>query len=799
MAISAAGPRRLQGDSRDRAPGLDREDRASFADALVLTVVLAGGIFAIVLALVMLAVHPTPYPAPLAGEQRQSAETGLYLLTFAAILPLSLILGPRLADSIARGPNGRALPALSALLAGSFALAVLIARGLDQISVLTGVGGVLAVFGIWAAGAVAVLARAREARAWRPLAGAARLQLPAWALTGLLIAGSLLALTALRSVSLAPLGLAAAAAITVLGVHGRSGLPTPPRRVAIAADAAIVALLLLAVPDLVIFQPELAPSDPAVAYETAIIGFHQNFILGPANEVLAGGAALVDTASQYGVGPIYLAAGWSKLTSTGYGMFGLLDGLLTALFYAAGYGLLRLGGCSRLLAGSTLAVGVVALIYNLSFSVGALPQQGPLRFGLPMILIVVMLAGARFPRRERIAELAGLAVVGLASVWAFEAFVYAALTFAAITAFRTWERGASGGRRWALRRGLEALGACIAVHLAFALATIGASGHLPDWGQYLAFLQGFLFGHLGDLTYDFAHWSPGLGVGAAYLISAAAVVLLIRRHAELARSERVAMLALSATTGYGIALFSYFVDRSGSYLLPYVSLPAVLIGALWLSLLLRAEALPARVCRGGLAFALAVATLLVATAWSAVGDHFARSALAHVAPGGRSFRDAVRRLGDPPPLDTRAPVGEALLARYMPGDGPALVLALPDLETEILIRSGRGSELPLSDPWEDSFVYEEHLASLGAAIDDLRPGDLMLMDSGALSALSLLREHPRVNVFEHPQSAGKLAPLQEWALRRIDRRFRLVPVGGAADGFVVVRLAARGARFVSRR
>ena len=141
-----------------------------------------------------------------------------------------------------------------------------------------------------------------------------------------------------------------------------------------------------------------------------MIQFHHNFLLGPANEVLAGGAVLVDTASQYGVAPLYLIGGWFQLAPIGYGTLGLLDGAVTALAFAAAYAVLRICGCDRPLAAGAIAIGVVALAYNLSYPVGGLPEQGQLRFGLPMALIAFTVAGLRWPRRVRLAGCGALAI-----------------------------------------------------------------------------------------------------------------------------------------------------------------------------------------------------------------------------------------------------------------------------------------------------------------------------------------------------------------------------------------------------
>ena len=121
-------------------------------------------------------------------------------------------------------------------------------------------------------------------------------------------------------------------------------------------------------------------------------------------------------------------------------------------------------------------------------------------------------------------------LIGLSSIWSLEGLAYTLAVFAAMACLQAWLRPAgraaavagAGRRSWCAA-------ACACAHLLFAALTLAATGHLPDWGQYLAYLRAFLFGRLGDLTYDFARWSPGLAVGAGYLASAAAIVLLVVR------------------------------------------------------------------------------------------------------------------------------------------------------------------------------------------------------------------------------------------------------------------------------
>ena len=123
----------------------------------------------------------------------------------------------------------------------------------------------------------------------------------------------------------------------------------------------------------------------------------------------------------------------------------------------------------------------------------------------------------------------------------------------------------------------------------------------------------------------------------------------------------------------------------------------------------------------------------------------------------------------------------------MPGEDESLVMVAPDLGTEILLRSGRVDRLLLGDAWEASFVTDEELPELAEAVGALRPGVRMLMDQPARELLAALRADPSLDPLD--TSVRLLAPLQQWALKRIDERFRLRPVAAEDGGFTVVELS----------
>lgn len=789
MAVRGAEISRPGGEGDTRLTPADGSGRAPLAPTLVLIVLLALAGFALAMAVVTAVTEPKSLGA--LGSENQRAESALYLGSFGILLPLALFFVPRLADRIAAGPNGEAFPLLTWLLASLLVVLVFAARLSAHLPWDDGVATVAMAAALFTAVAASALRRAASDERWDGLvAKAGRTPAVATAAAALTIAMPL-CFVALGSLSAGVVLIGVVAGAAALALYGRRRLLSLPGRWGLVADLAILVIVCLVIPDVVIFRPGDPSNGFLDNYKIGIIQFHQDFILGPAHEVVSGGSVLVDTASQYGVGPVYLLAGWFGLTKEGYGTYGFLDGILYALFFSAGYLMLRMAGVSRLLAGTTLGIAVVTLLLNLTYPIGGLPQQGPLRFGLPMALILFTVLGAARPRTFGAMRVAGYAVIGISAVWAIEAFSYTVVTFAGIVAFEVLEIDRGERRRWLVRRLGAALAACIAVHLALVIFTLIRAGELPHWNQYLAFLNAFLFKGLGDLTYDFSTWSGGFAVGAFYFTSIVALVLIVRRHREVIEADRTAYLALAGMSAFGAVLFSYFVDRSSDGILPAVCFPALLLGALWLSLVMRTPGVGDRVARGALAGALAVALLIVGAAWSSVDERLPDTFLAQAMPGGESLRDSLHRLWNPPALNPASPPGEALVEKYFPDQDRIPIVAVPDVQTEILLRTGRTDQFRLTDAWEDSFVSDQRLPGVEKGVSELRAGDLMLVDKGALAAFTQLKRDGSFNSILRIAGVGKLAPLQSVALREIAKEFSLRPVERDPSGMTVVRLAPR--------
>ena len=731
---------------------------------LVLAVVLAVAATATFAAPALLVIPAKTLPPPL-PEQHQDAETLVYVLAFAAVLPAALFAARRVAVALESAP----LAAVAWLLATSLALAVLTLRLADALRVGGGDRSILALGVLWWSGAATLLALAARGR----LQSLARYTRPIAAAAAVLGFGALLCFADIGSVS--PIGVIAGGLVAAALVIVRP--PHLPGGWGAAADAVAVAAVLLVVPDLLIFRPEQAVGDANIALETSVIQFHHDFLLGPANEVLGGNPMLAETASQYGVSSIYLLVAWFLVAPIGYGTLGLLTGALTALWFAAGYCVLRLARVSRLLAAAALAAAVVVLVFNLSYPVGSLPQSTPLRFGLPMAVILALVAGERWPSHARLAGGVAAASVGLAAVWALEAFVYTAIVYAAVTSLQAW---LSHGLGWLAGRAGAAAVAVVIAHVIFAAATLAGAGTLPDWGEYLAYLREFLFGDLGDLTYDIPELVAGTG----------------RRHRiprlrSRRRGARAPPPRHRPDDAGGSGRHDRVRDRAVQLLRrpvagPHPALRRPAGGLDGHDLAERARARPPD-GRGR----LRLSGRRAARRGGLVGDRRSIPALAARARrAGRRIAGSVARAAVAPTAHGRDGAGRPAAARAphagrapQPPDGRA---RRGDRDP---LREGRHDRLELGDAWEASFVAARHLPRLGAIIDGLRPGDRMLMDASARRLLSRLRAEPALDPLTI--APPLLAPLQQWALKRIDARFRLRPVGAREGPYGVVELIPR--------
>lgn len=773
---------------------------ASFGDVVALTVVviLGASLTLVPLTYLLLPGVEIALPEPFAYKQHQTAETLTFLLTVTLVLPLAVWRVPRLADRIAMESRtaGTGAAALSCVTLAAGLLCVRVSAALPWGD---GLVTLLALMALWWAVLASITASALRTGGSGLLEGAGARAGVIWRATAGLVVTVIVGFAFRDSVSWAVLAISSTVVALVLLAAWRIDLPAP-KRLGWVTDLVASGLLFLSVPNLVVVRPGV---DPVIV--TLTIGMHQNFFVAPASDLLTGGVLLVDTFSQYGVGSIAVVAGWFAAVGVGNGTLGLLEGLMSGFVFTTGYFVVRASGVGRLLAATGFASAIIVLVFGLVYPVGGILQQGAIRLGMPMLVLAATAIGLRFERLAVPARMLMFLTVGLSSIWALEALAYTVFTFAAVVTVSALLLPVGERLRCAFKLILPAAVACVAAQLIFAAVTLAIAGSLPDWAFYLSTLREFLTGRIGDLTYDFSSWSPGLGLGALNVASAAGVLLLVSRRRDLALRERTATILLAGSTAYGIALFTYLVNRSADHIVPYVSLPAFMFVMIWLGLLGRtAGRRPQRV---GIALALATVALLFSVAWSSVDLRFSQSALAHVLPGGASTGDALARLRDMPELNPGAGEAELLLDRYWVDGQRSLVVTVPNLGIEALAQTGRRNLLPLTNPQESDFVASQNIDRLNDALAGIDPGELLLADEGTLRIFRDLQRNPdemlRPGSDLDPLSPenlrfvspGGLIPLrsllQKYALGKLSERFDAEVIARGGHGLSVVELVPR--------
>jgi hypothetical protein len=736
---------------------------------VVLAVVLAGGGCAAFAAALTLAVGHT-----------DGVDSAVFLFAFAVLLPLVVLAIQR--ERPLPGADAATVAAVANVASIGLTLVLCGARLGDEVAgddVRSSVI-VLALAAMWA-GAIATLVVA--ARRGRPVLGrdGFAAALPTWLPFALLpLVAVALVWGALPEAGTLILSLVLGGAL--LAAHL---LLRPEERIGrwgtLAVDAVVVIAILLLLTDVTVFTPEAAAWG---------LQPHNNTSLGPANDLLGGKSMLVDAYSIYGVGSMYFFAALFEVVPIGYGAFGLLVAVAMAVMYAIAYAILRLAGCSPFLAAGAMAAAVVSSVFSTVGSPSTFPSLGAMRWGFGYLLVLLAVWAARGGRGPTALRLVGGAIVGIASVWSFEVFVYTGAAYAAIAGY--WAAARRAEVPWTRSvAGLlvPAAAACVAAHLALAGWTLAREGQLPSWDPYLAIVREFVTGPYNGLVAP--PWWSGIAYGGFLFGSAAAVAAIVLRLPRFEAENRSALVAIAGMTAFGVAIFTYGVRFSHEDYVARADLPGLMGMVLWVHLAARSRlARPARVAIAATAFW--VVAVLIAAGWDHVEREAPRTALVTALPGnGRSVGEEVSDVWDNPPIQARAMPAEALLDRYWPDQDRVLVMLHPDLSVETLMRSGRVNELPVSYFLADTLVAEERRDRVLDVVDELEPGTLMLTEGFYLEP-GATREYIT-------DDAEQLA-LEQMVMDRLRERFRLEPVATEEVGFdptmgdeelIVVRLEDR--------
>ncbi|MDX6561548.1 MAG: hypothetical protein QOD65_1362 [Gaiellales bacterium] len=569
----------------------------------------------------------------------------------------------------------------------------------------------------------------------------------------------------------------AAAAVATAGILGCVAfLPAASR----GADVIILALLLLTVaipvgaalgrrsldPRLRLVLGLLIPLLLALlAWDVSFqpLTSHQDFYLGPANDIRHGRYMLVDVYSQYGVGVIYFLAAILAPLPFGYGTLVLAVGLLTSLLFAAVYVVLRVAtGSLAFAALGTFAALMASTIATIGRST-QYPSTGFLRFGIPWLLVCALVLAYRRERPARAPLVAAYALVGVAAIWSFETAFYTGATFAVTVVAAAWTR--PRGRRLrcaAAHLGAGALAAAVAIAGLVAATELGR-GQGPHIGGYLDFLRLYSVQGFGQLPVP--GWSLAYPMGGLYVASLTAVGVLLAsgRGGRFALAPTIVPLAAVSTLG-AVSL-TYFLGRSHPNNLTHVAPPFVAMVTLWTAIAWRSWARDrSPVAAVGVVLAGACGALLIAQQLPelvAKAPDSALVALVHSAAGdGTGLAQSVRKLTALPVVDQRTRTVEALVRAHVPGTAPLLVAVEPGVATETLIRLDRSDVLPIGAPEQDGLSAKRRQTLMRQA-RDVRCGTYVVTQTanmtgtGRVLLASLVGELRSLHPFEAvARSAG---------------------------------------------
>jgi len=722
----------------------------------------------------------------LALGNTEGVDTAVFLFAFGVLLPATVVTVAR-GGPLARAEPG-AISALAALAAIGLVVVLVATRIVDSRTNGDSSSSVimLVLLGVWAGGIAISAARARRGKP--PLIGDRAVRVLPW-LPIVLVSGLVAAYAFAPLPQIGDLLLSLLLGALLLTVH----LVLRPaeligRRGVIALDIAAAAAILLLVSDVTAYtsQAQLLEPDSELGGGTLAswLQFHHHPFLGPTNDVLEGRTVLVDTYSAYGIANIYLFAAVFQLVPIGYGTFGMIVAAGLALVFAAAYAILRLAGCSQVLAMTAMAAAIFSSVFNTIGSPAATPSLGVIRWGFGYLLVLLALLALRSERWAPRLRIASAAIVGVSAIWSFEVFIYTSATYATLVAFWAALEGSERGwLRSVASMLVPAAAAVVVAHLTLALGTLIVAGQLPDWTSYLAFLREFSVGPLNRIPAQ--PWWSGVVVGALYFASAAAVAAVVSRARDFASENGPALMAIAGMTAFGVATLTYAVRFSHDDAVMRLSLPALMLAALWIHLAARSGlARPTRTALAATGFWLAA--LLLVQGWNDFERKAGRAPLVAALPGvAGSIEDDISRTWSNPPIDGRLVAAEGLIDRYWPNESRALVLLFPDLNNEVLMRSGRANLLPIAYPTADNFISEETWDRVRPAVDQIESGTLMLTERFYLTPGARR---------DYIAPGSPALSLEQMVIDRIRSRFELQPVAGEGDGdteLLVVRLVAR--------
>ena len=291
----------------------------------------------------------------------------------------------------------------------------------------------------------------------------------------------------------------------------------------------------------------------------------------PAFLVANGQRPMIDAFSQYGPNFLIFAAAFKVLPESFFtvaAVVAVMNVLMYLTFLGIAVNISRNKTAAFIIAVCTILFVHSAHLYNINYT----PSVFAMRFFPPLLLIYAL----SLLRTQRLFSPLTLVALGICSLWALESLVFGVLTYSVFVLIQCIENRRTFTQYVGALTGVFAL--VVLVHISVCGGYILFFGRLPD---YLTYLQLVLF-HLDGGAYWNLPIEPGIRVwsmfGFAYTTMLALAFYRSLCGANRADDGHIKTNAImGAVSVLGLLMFYYYIGRSATPILMFISLPMFLI------------------------------------------------------------------------------------------------------------------------------------------------------------------------------------------------------------------------------
>lgn len=528
----------------------------------------------------------------------------------------------------------------------------------------------------------------------------------------------------------------------------------------------------------------------------AINNLHENYYLGPINALLHGKTMLVDVYSQYGVFLHEFLAIIFKLhfLPLNYQGLALVVAMFCVLQFLLVYFLSRI--LLRIPAYSFVILSIVLLL-NFLATAGyfqAYPSIGPLRFGLPYLLIAISALRFKYPVRNTVFLWLEYGILGISSIWSFETFIYTCAVFYGLKGYEVLSTTTSFGDffKKIVFEFLTSMLVIILFHSLQALSTYLKAGVWPNWAYYFDFIYLYSLAGFGQLPINAQ--DPWFLIVTIYFMSL--IYPFVHWFFYKIWDQSFETKIILNLTFMGIAQFTYYLGRSHPNNLFHICVPAILIvgyGASKIKLtgvinykninFVSVSLIYTFIAFLGITYTPKLIEKIPNTCFGLIPT-ILEKASTHPNPVWATLLEIHDRLWRPKPTSLETAEAVELIERYIP-DKSRVMLFVPNdqsvIATEALFLSRKGHTLPITDQLQDS-ISSQISNFIVNYPPNLKKGDVIILPTKP-EMLLFMPLRPEDNVYFHAY--------QYLVVMRLCASFNLKEIEHTSTGLTAFRLKSK--------